>query len=269
MKLVAGRRVFDPAPPPLTPDLAGQLRELRRSGQIEAARALLARLLATSAAAAAAPNTHLTQLAWQHEPFWWQPLRGKTLTLRRRGPQDAALVRRAWADTAFMQHFNRMAAELPEQDNALQALLLREHWALPEESRGLHWTIESHGRGCGFVSVVDISLQHGRGEFLIGVLPDQAPLASPWLALEAAHLVFGFVARSVKLERLTAQFYPDNPKALELAQRIGFEKEGVLKSYLRLPDTGKRSDLIVAGLLLDTDYFVRHAKLRRRLLPLD
>jgi Ca2+-binding RTX toxin-like protein len=132
----------------------------------------------TSAAAAAEPEYGgrgvVRSGAWQHEPFWWQPLRGKTLTLRRRGPQDATLVRRAWADAEFMRQFNRMAAELPKQDNALQALLLREHWALPEESRGLHWTIESNGQGCGFVSVVDISLQHGRGEFLIGVLPHQA-----------------------------------------------------------------------------------------------
>ena len=253
----------------MTPDLPSQLRELRRSGQIEHARALLARQLTASADPASANHQRLALLAWQHAPFWWQPLRGRSAGLRRRGPDDVALLRRAWADTDFMWRFNRMAAQLPTQDEALRALLNREHWALPEESRGLHWTIESAGRGCGFVSVVDISLQHRRGEFLIGVLPDEAPGASPWLALEAAHLVFEFLRSHVQLERLTAHFYPDNPDALTMAQRLGFEREGVLKGYLRLPQTSQRADLIVAGLLLDRAYFEQHARLRRRLLMPD
>ncbi len=256
----------NPKVPGLTLDLDTQLRELRRSGQIESARALLSRLWASSSAAAPAQQQRLAALAWQHEPFWWQPLRGRSVGLRRRGPEDLALLRAAWANADFMQRFNRMAAPLPEQAEALQALLTRERWALPAESRGLHWTIESGGQGCGFVSVVDISLQHRRGEFLMGVLPGQAPTASPWLALEAAHLAFEFLATRMKLERLTAHFYPDNLAALNMSLRQGFEQEGVLKQYLRLPDSGERSDLIVAGLLLDPAFFKRHARLRRRLL---
>lgn len=250
----------------MAPDLASQLRELRRSGQIEQARALLSRQLASAAAGTAAHKPRLIHLAWQHAPFWWQPLQGRSAGLRRRGPQDVALLRHAWQNADFMQRFNRMAADLPAQDDALQALLTREHWALPEESRGLHWTIESAGRGCGFVSVVELSMQHRRGEFLIGVLPDQAPGASPWLALEASHLVFEFLRSHMKLERLTAYFYPDNPAALQMAQKLGFEREGLLKGYLRVPHNGQRVDLIVAGLLLDQAFFDRHARVRQRLL---
>ncbi len=257
------------AAPPLAIDLATQLREQRRRGQIDQARAVLALQLAHASGAPQAPQAlqaRLAHLAWQHEPFWWQPLAGRSTRLRRRGPDDVALLRRAWLDADFMRRFNRMAGELPEQDDALRSLLTREHWALPEESRALHWTIEAAGQACGLVSVVDISLQHRRGEFLIGVLPDLAPGASPWLALEAAHLVFEFLSSQVKLERLTAYFYPDNLAALQMAQKLGFEREGVLKGYLRLPQTGQRADLIVAGLLIDEAFFERHERLRQRLL---
>lgn len=274
----------------MSTELASQLRDLRRSGCIDEARALLAQRLAQAAAlttqqagqagqagqakqpaptsplASAAQQQRLQHLAWQHAPFWWQPLQGRSALLRRRGPQDVALLRAAWQDTDFMQRFNRMAAPLPESDDALRALLTREHWALPEESRALHWTIEAAGQACGCVSVVEISLQHRRAEFLIGVLPTLAPRASPWLALEASHLVFDFLATQARLERLTAYFYTDNLAALRMAEKLGFEREGRLKGYLRLPGEGVRADLLVAGLLLDSTYFDKHRRLRQRLL---
>ncbi len=244
----------------MPPDLTNQLRDLRRSGQIDQAREQLARHLS------AQPHPGLVNLAWQHEPFWWQPLLGRTAQLRRRGPGDVALVRHAWRDGGFMQRFNRMVGELPVDDQELRALLTREHWALPEDSRALHWVIEAAGQGCGFVSVVEISLQHRRGEFLIGVLPELVPQAAPWLALEAAHLALEFLASRMQLVRLTAYFYPENLAALQMAEKLGFEREGVLRAYLRLPGFDQRGDLIVAGLLLDDEFFARTARLRRRLL---
>ncbi len=261
--------MLSPAAPRPSLDLATQLRDMRRRGHIDEARTLLARLLAEACADASgrpAQQQRLQHLAWQHAPFWWQPLAGRSAVLRRRGPQDLPLLRQAWQDTDFMQRFNRMAATLPEHDEALRALLVREHWALPEESQALHWTIESAGQACGCVSVVDISLQHGRGEFLIGVLPGLAAKASPWLALEAAHLVFDFLFTQLQVARLTAYFYADNLAALQMAEKLGFEREGLLKGYLRLPDAGARADLIVAGLLLDEAFFKQRQRLRQRLL---
>lgn len=230
------------------------------------AAALTAQPAHLSPAAPRAQQQRLQHLAWQHAPFWWQPLQGRSVRLRRRGAQDVALLRTAWQDANFMRRFNRMAAPLPESDEALRALLTREHWALPEESHALHWTIEAAGQACGCVSVVEISLQHRRAEFLIGVLPALAPRASPWLALEASHLVVDFLATQARLERLTAYFYPDNLAAFQMAEKLGFAREGLLKGYLRLPDTPQRVDLIVAGLLLDKPFFDQRRRLRQRLL---
>jgi RimJ/RimL family protein N-acetyltransferase len=235
--------------------LPAHLRQLRRAGKRAEALALLQAALAQRA------DANLARWAWQHQAFWWAPVQGPRVTLRRRGPQDVALLRRCWSDTAFMARFHRLAAPLPASDDALRDLLLREHWALPEESGALHWSVELQGRAVGFISVVEWSLPHRRAEYLIG-LPEAA---GAWTAVEASHLALGWLARQAQLERLSANFYADNLVALRQAEHLGFEREGVLRGHLRGAD-GQRSDLHLAGLLLDAAYFTRHERIRRRLL---
>ena len=226
--------------------LIDHLRELRRDDQHDAARAILADALAQR------PHDQaLSLLSWEHASFWWQPLSGPRATLRRRGPDDVATVRECWADAEFMRRFNQMAAALPAADGALDSMLRREQAAIISETPALHWTIEVAGRKLGFVSVVNISRQHRRAEFLIGV---RGP-CSPWTGPEAAHLVLGFLASKVGIERLTAYFYPENQSAIVAACKLGFAVEGTL-----------RSDLVVAGLSLESGYFERTARIRRRLL---
>ncbi|HSW04186.1 hypothetical protein, partial [Aquabacterium sp.] len=53
--------------------------------------------------------------------------------------------------------------------------------------------------------------------------------------------------------------------AIEVSQKLGFVIEGTMRGFLRLAD-GSRSDLVVAGLLLDDAYFARTARIRQRLL---
>ncbi len=235
-------------------DLSAVLRTLRREGKLDQARLLVQQALAKR------PDEWLQQLAWQHEPLWWQPLHAPLCTLVRRNGKHAALLRKLWEDHAFMQRFHRLAAALPADDAALQALLAREQWALPEETRAMHWVIEAHGIPTGLVSVVDWSVVHRRAEFLIGVLPE----TSPGVAADATHAVITFLAKSARLEKLTANFYADNPQALRLAEKLGFEREGVLREHLRAQD-GSRSDLVLTGLLLKPDYLARNARWQRRL----
>lgn len=235
--------------------LAGTLARLRREGRFDEARALLDRRLADQAD----PRTGF--LAWQHAPFWWQPIEGPRVRLVRRGPDDAALVRRCWADADFMARFNRQAVALPADDAALKALLAGERDALVEDHRALHWTVRVGAEGVGFVSLVDVGFRHRRAEFLIGLLPG----SSSWASVEAAHLALRFAAGPMQLERLVAHFYPDNTEAISAALKLGFEHEGVLRGHLRDAATGQREDLVVTGLLLDDAFAARTARLRRRL----
>lgn len=99
--------------------------------------------------------------------------------LAQRQDLHLALLRRCWNDAAFMARFHRLAAPLPASDEALRELLQREHWAIPEESGALHWTVELQGLVVGFLSVVEWSLPHRRAEYLAGLLLDAAFFARP------------------------------------------------------------------------------------------
>jgi RimJ/RimL family protein N-acetyltransferase len=235
-------------------ELSVILRTLRRQGKLNEASLLVQQAFATR------PDEWLQQLAWQHEPFWWQPLHAPRCRLVRRNGTHAALLRRLWGDQSFMERFHRLAASLPNDDAALQALLEREHWALPEETRAMHWVIEVRGVPTGLVSVVDWSLIHRRAEFLIGVLPE----TGSGVAADATHAVIAFLAGKARLEKLTASFYADNPLALRLAEKLGFKREGVLREHIRALD-GTRSDLVLTGLLLKPEFLVQHARSQRRL----
>lgn len=239
----------------MTLTLPDHLRTLRRSGQFDEARRLLAEQQARQ------PDPRLAMLAWQHEAFWWQPLQGPRVSLHRRGPDDLSIVRRCWADADFMAKFNRMAPPLPADDEALRALLQREQATIVGESQALHWTIETDGQKVGFVSVANITPGHRRAEYLIGIREG----CSPWVGPEASHLALGFLAQKARIERLTAYFYPENEAAIKVAQKLGFAIEGTMRGFLRHAD-GSRGDLVVAGLLLDAAYFQRHARMRRKLL---
>lgn len=236
------------------PDLQEQLRRLRLHGEFAKARALI------RAQPGFASLPPLQRLAHEHEDFWWAPIVGKRVTLRRRSAADAQFVRRCWSDADFMRRFNRLARPLPTDDEALRGILAREHAGILSESRALHWTVEGASGPLGFISATDYIAGHRRCEFLIGLL--QRP-ASP-APVEATHLACDFLRDKAGIERLTAYFYAENQYASKVAAKFGFQPEGVLKGYIRDPD-GKRSDLMVSGLVLVGESYDRTRNTRKRL----
>jgi len=237
-------------------ELNEQLRQLRLRGAFEQAR----ELIRSQPGFAASPA--LRRLLHEHEDFWWAPIVGKRVTLKRRGADDLAFVRACWGDADFMRKFNRLARPLPADDAALRGILVRERAGLFSETKALHWTIHAPSGPIGFVSATDYAAGHRRCEFLIGLLGRPASAAS----VEAAHLAVAFLERRAGVERLTAYFYAENEYAARVAQKFGFEHEGVLKGFIRDPD-GKRSDLLVAGmLLLRGNENMRWEKVRKKVL---
>jgi RimJ/RimL family protein N-acetyltransferase len=239
-------------------DLPGQLRQLRLQGAFAKARELIRSQPDISG------SEQLRRLLYEHEDFWWEPIVGKRVTLRRRGAADAAFVRACWSDADFMRKFNRLARPLPADDDALRGILAREHAGILSEAKALHWTIHTPVGPIGFISATDYVAGHRRCEFLIGLL-GQAASPAP---VEATHLACDFLRDRAHIERLTAYFYAENQYAAKVAQKFGFQPEGILKGYIRDPD-GKRSDLLVSGLLLTDDGRADAKKIRRRLLAPD
>ena len=235
--------------------LPEQLRRLRLQGAFATARELIR----------SQPNfakSHALQtLLYEHEDFWWEPIVGKRVTLRRRGAVDVPFVRACWGDAAFMRKFNRLARPLPAEDEALRGILAREQAGILSEAKALHWTVLAPSGPIGFISATDYAPGHRRCEFLIGLL-GQAASPAP---VEATHLACDFLRDRAHIERLTAYFYAENQYAAKVAQKFGFQPEGVLKGYIRDAD-GKRSDLYVSGLLLTDEGQSSAKKIRRRLL---
>lgn len=222
-----------------TPNLADQLRTLRLADRFAEARKLI------HSHPGFAKEAGLRRLAHEHEDFWWQPIVGRRVTLQRRGPGDVAFVRACWGDADFMRKFNRVARPLPADDKELRGILARERAGLFSEAKSLHWTLFVAGEPIGFISVTDFTPGHRRAEFLIGLL--RKPASS--VPVEAAHLAVRFLEDKAGLERLTAYFYAENEYAAKVAQKFGFQPEGLLKGYIRDADGG-RSDLLVSGMPL-------------------
>lgn len=236
----------------MTP-LHARLRELRLLGDLEQARELI------RAEPGFRQSAALQRLLHEHEDFWWQPVKGRLATLKRRDPADAAFVRACWADAAFMNQFNRVARSLPKDDAALARLLERERCAIVGESHSVHWTIHSPRGPVGFVSATDFAAGHRRCEFMLGLLREQ----SSAVAVEAATLAIGFLRDQAGIERLVAYIYPDNAHAIRSAQKFGFEIEGRLRGQMRAPD-GSRHDLLVLGMLICEQETTRAGKMLRR-----
>ena len=236
-------------------DFPEQLRRLRLQGAFATARELI------RSQPDFAKSQALQRLLYEHEDFWWEPIAGKRVTLRRRGAADAPFVRACWADADFMRKFNRLARPLPASDDALRGILAREQAGIFSEAKALHWTLHTPAGPIGFISVTDYAAGHRRCEFLIGLLGQPASA----VPVEATHLACDFLRYRAHIERLTAYFYAENQYASKVAQKFGFEPEGVLKGYIRDPD-GRRSDLMVSGLLLTDEGQSSSKKIRRRLL---
>lgn len=220
-------------------DLKSQLQRLRIEGAFAQARELI------RSQPEFGRSRSLQHLLYEYEDFWWAPIQGRRVTLRRRGPDDLDFVRACWADADFMRKFNRLARPLPADDEVLRGILARERAGTLSVTRAMHWTIYQLEKPIGFVSATDLSAQHGRCEFLVGILrhpPSRAPI-------EAAGLAITFLNRHANVERFTAYCYPENSHAVQVATKFGFVPEGILKGYIRGAD-GARSDLSVCGLLL-------------------
>src|SRR3954470_6212830 len=86
--------------------------------------------------------------------------------------------------------------------------------------------------------------EDGRGEF--GYLV-AAGARGRGVATRALHLYARWALDDLGVERLEVLVQPENVASLALAERVGFRREGVLRSYTVL--RGRRVDMVVLGML--------------------
>jgi ribosomal-protein-alanine N-acetyltransferase len=71
------------------------------------------------------------------------------------------------------------------------------------------------------------------------------------IMLEVVTAGIAYVFDTLGLHRITASYMPTNLKSAKLIQKLGFEREGFAKSYLRI--AGKWEDMIVCSLINKKD----------------
>lgn len=196
------------------------------------------------------------QALWMLGEHFRLPLRGKRVTLYRRGRADASFVKACWRDKSFMSRFHRLAKRI-DTDEALVALLDAEENANLLIGNSLHWTIhDATGNKLGFTSLVDFSIPHRRAELVVGLIDPK-----PGLALEATLLTMDFAFRRLNLHKLCSVIYDKNEQAIASTAHLGFAKEGVLRQHIFDPDAKSFIDLHLSSMVAD-DYF-NNAKLRK------
>ena len=134
------------------------------------------------------PTPEYASLIWQHQPLFWSTIESGSCQLTRRHGADAGFLRALWSDLSFKQNFHRQAPDLPAGDE-LKRVLNLEFISLLSESKSIHWVIRDQKlRPWGLLSLTDISMQHRRGEVLIG-LKEGAPIG---LTIAAMLCLFQF-----------------------------------------------------------------------------
>lgn len=210
------------------------------AGRIAEARALLAAMPARELPAEAAARRQWA--AWQLRlaPWWWTPLQGGRLLLRRTAADDADFYRAAFESPGFGRRYNRQAA----WQGDLARALARAGTLPPLELSALHWVVcNADGHRLGLASLTSISLSNAKAEFSIG-FPD-AP--GPLQAVLATLLVYDFAFFRAGLNKLFTYVYTDNAEALHNSLRVGLRQEGLLVDHFHLPP-GEFVDVHALGL---------------------
>ncbi|SFB94417.1 ribosomal-protein-alanine N-acetyltransferase [Bacillus sp. OV322] len=114
--------------------------------------------------------------------------------------------------------------------------------------RGIRWGIQRKGQNglIGSIGFNNIALSHKRAEIGYEIHPDFWRMGFASEAIEAV-LSYGFF--HMELNRIGAIVYIENDASNRLLQKLGFEKEGVLKEYMH--QNNRFYDVTMYGLLKD------------------
>lgn len=169
-------------------------------------------------------------------------LETERLRLREIMPDDAKAIFRCFSDEEVTRYYGQGAFTTLEQAEQLIDLFAKNRL----ERRGIRWGIELKDRK-GLVGTIGFNAwapKHKRAEIGYELHPDY------WrqgYAREAASAVLTFGFQELGLDRVGAVVFIDNEASHALLNRLGFEKEGLLRKYIH--QNGKSYDTYVYSLI--------------------
>lgn len=138
----------------------------------------------------------------------------------------------AWRDDSLMRFMLQPAPAQPSVAEAAAWLDMRERRR--ERGEALFLVVAAHedDRALGSVWLWNVDVLNGRGEVGYWLLRDARGRGA---ATRAVRLLVGYAFGQLGLERLELFTLPDNVASERVAERAGFQREGVLRSYRRGP----------------------------------
>ena len=170
------------------------------------------------------------------------PLTGRGVRLRQLTQADAADLFDVFSDPLVMRYWSRD----PFRHLGEARQLIEDIDAGWRRDTLYQWGIEpdAAGRIVGTTTLFQLSMAHRRGE--IGFA-----LGSAWwgrgLAKAAVECLIDHAFHALDLGRLEADVDPRNAASLGLLERLGFQREGLLRERYRV--AGEVQDSVILGLL--------------------
>lgn len=138
----------------------------------------------------------------------------------------------------------RAASFYTIEDVELQLRQMREHIA---GASAVHWLLKKHGSPeiiglCSFTNIV-------RGPFQacnLGFSLSEEHQGNGYMA-EALQAAIAHLFQSIGLHRIMANYQPANVRSEALLQRLGFEREGLARRYLKI--NGQWADHVLTSLI--------------------
>ena len=172
------------------------------------------------------------------------PLEDGVVRVRGWRPDDLWARVEAWLDPSLMQFMLQPAPAVPSLQDAAAWLAAREQRRRRGEALYLVVADPEDDRALGAVWLWNVDVLNGRGEVGYWLLREARGRGA---ATRAVRLVVAYAFARLELERLELFTLPDNVASERVAERAGFVREGVLRSYRRGPNG--RVDVTVFSLL--------------------
>jgi RimJ/RimL family protein N-acetyltransferase len=162
-------------------------------------------------------------LDW-HDPQWWQPLEFGGIRLERRTPEHFEFVWSVVLNKAFAAKLKHIPEHLTARD--LLHILTQDHTALLPDSRSIQWVVFKGNQPIGLAMFVNINFRNRTAEQIMGLLPghDISVLVGD---VYCATLMFAF--HCLGLNKAVGLIYGSNQEVAEQQERLGFEREGLLR----------------------------------------
>lgn len=118
--------------------------------------------------------------------------------------------------------------------------------------------IQFEGRIVGFVQLAEIDTYEKRA--FLGIVIGEKALWGRGIGSTAIRLLLDYAFTVRGLERVSAEVYGFNQRSMRLMERVGFQKEGVLRQYEI--HNGARQDLHLYG-FLKPEFYQKYATIFR------